>query len=137
MNKSNARRSIFANRTHLQIMLMVYCAGLLPMISMTCILSYFFKAYEYHKIKIVGPFALDYIGFILFVTPVMMILHLVLSHHIARAMVGPQERIVEEIYARVYGQQQGPIAIRNQDALGPLVAAVNALIARREQETSG
>lgn len=74
--------------------------------------------------------ALRYLGILY---PLLTAVVLGLAFHRTNQIVGPIERIVRELDARLSGEKNGPITLRSGDQLIPLADKINALLQERDQ----
>jgi len=66
-------------------------------------------------------------------TPVLLCVVIVWAYVQTNRIVGPVERMIQELDAHLEGTGTGSIALRKKDLLAPLVERINAIIARSER----
>jgi len=71
-------------------------------------------------------------GYVAVLFPVLVTALLYWAFHGTNKLVGPIERITQELDRRLEGQKSGPIVLRPGDHLIPLVDKINVLLQERE-----
>lgn len=137
MNKNNKRKRAFANNLHKEIFWLVFIAALVPAAIVTALLYYLIfnitaeqmvipEAIAYNLI----PAAKKVIAILLFSAPACIVAILFFAYKISHRIIGPFDRIVNELDKRAEGREKGPILIRKNDKFKPLVDKINKLLDR-------
>ncbi|MCX5701975.1 MAG: hypothetical protein NTW64_03225 [Candidatus Omnitrophica bacterium] len=132
----NMRKRIFANKFHKDIFLLLFMASLIPTLAVT--------AYLYHLILTVIAlkidervlqynlvFAVNKATLILIITaPVIILGMLLFTNGLTHSIVGPFDRLIDELDKHIEGKKEGGISIRRNDKFRPLVDKINKLLDR-------
>jgi len=138
MKKNNRRRNFFANKIHKDIFIIVSLASIIPA-TITTIAMYYLvfnitaaqigipEAIAYNLI----PAAQKVLIILLISTPICIGILLNIAYKISHKAVGPFDRIIRELDARIKGTQKGPITVRKGDKFQPLVNKINKLLTKQ------
>ena len=74
----------------------------------------------------------DIMGYVAVLFPVLIGALLFWAFHATNKLVGPIERMTQELDRRLEGEKRGPIVLRPGDHLIPLVDKINVLLEERE-----
>ncbi|MDP2922642.1 MAG: hypothetical protein Q8O30_02850 [Candidatus Omnitrophota bacterium] len=131
----NRRKTIFANELHRQTFLLVFLAALLPALVVTICLYYlifgvtsaqvaFPEAIAYNII----PAAKRVTALLLITAPLTISAILIFAYHITHRIMGPFDRIVDELDGHIKEKRSGHIKIRKSDRFHALVEKINHLL---------
>ena len=134
---NNKRRKIFANKLHRQVLLLIFFAILLPVI--ITILCLYYLIFNLTAMQFMIPEAIIHnvipvarkVTFILLISlPIVISTILIIAYKITHVIVGPFERITNELGKRVENMSSSPISLRKGDKFKPLVDNINKLLAK-------
>ena len=129
------RKKLFANKMHRDIFLLILLASLLPAIIVAICLYYLIFSVTASQFAI--PEAIAYniipaakkVTFILLVAaPISILVMLIFVYKITHKIIGPFDRIVQELDECMKGKREGRIVIRKADKFWPLVQRINKLL---------
>lgn len=131
----NRRKNFFANKLHRNIFLLVFLAALLPAIIVAVSLYFLIFGITANEFGI--PEAIAYniipaaqkVAFILlFAAPISILIVLIFAYKMTHAIVGPFDRIVNELDQCLEGKKQGYLTLRKKDKFWPLISRINKLM---------
>ena len=131
----NRRRRFFANPLHRDMFFIIFLASILPAFITGIGLFYLIFYITAEEIAIpkaiaynIIPAARKVTTVILIMTPLVVLGILTLAYQITHKMIGPFDRIVNELDQRIKKTKSGPIHIRKNDKFSPLVDKINQLL---------
>ncbi|MFC1594597.1 hypothetical protein ACFL38_04650 [Candidatus Omnitrophota bacterium] len=133
--KDNKRKQFFANKMHRELFLLASCAAIVP--TLLTAVSLFYLIFHLTAEQMIFPEAIAYniipvarrVAMIMYIAvPLTVTLILTVAHKVTHRIVGPFERVVRELEEHIQGTRTGPIVLRNNDKLKPLVDKINVLL---------
>ncbi|MFH1777092.1 MAG: hypothetical protein ABH952_06000 [Candidatus Omnitrophota bacterium] len=131
----NKRKKIFANKMHRNIFLLVLMAVSSPTIIVTIVLYYLIFNITASQFAIpesiaynIIPAARKVIIILLALAPVYISVMLIFVYRITHAIIGPFDRIINELGERLKNGGGQHITIRKNDKFWPLVSLINKLL---------
>jgi hypothetical protein len=133
----NRRKKLFANKMHRDIFMLILLASLFPAIIVTVCL--YFLIFNITASQFGIPEAIAYnilpaarkVTVILLCTaPPSIMLIIIFAFRITHDIIGPFDRIVQELDQRIEGKKQGGISVRKADKFWPLVSRINKLLGK-------
>lgn len=133
----NRRKKIFANKLHKQISWLLFWTALIPTVIVTFYLYYLIfgimatqfvipEIIAYHLI----PAAKKITIILLATAPIAIAIILFFAYKITHTLLGPFDRILEELDELSEGKKKGPIVVRKTDKFWPLAEKINRLISK-------
>ncbi len=133
----NKRIKIFANKFHRQAILLIFAAILFPVIIAVLCLYYLIFDIVATQIMIPEVIAQNIIPAAKKVTIILAILLplvistiLFVAHRITQVIIGPFDRVDNDLNSRIENSSNEPINIRTGDKFEPLVDKINRLLAK-------
>lgn len=134
----NRRKKFFANALHREIFTLIALASLLPAITVMILLYYLIFSVTANQIAIPEAIAYNIIPaaqkvtiILLSVAPALIITILIIAYKITHKIIGPFNRIIQELDEHLEGKKEGGITIRKPDKFSPLVERINKLLYSR------
>ncbi|MFC1508132.1 hypothetical protein ACFL60_00410 [Candidatus Omnitrophota bacterium] len=138
MNEKNRRKKFFANKLHMEIFLLVFSASVIPVTIVTIALYYLIFGITADQLAIpeiiaynIMPASARVITILLFATPASILILLFLAYKISHKIVGPFDRIVQNLDDCISGKRKGPITLRKGDKFQVLVEKINKLLDKK------
>lgn len=117
--------------------MLVFSAGILPATLIAFALYYLIFGITAGQIGIPEIIAYNIIPasrkvffILLYTAPLSILTILFFAYDIAHKIIGPYNRIIEELDERIKGKKEGPIKIRRKDKFWPLVDRINKLLGK-------
>lgn len=130
----NMRKRVFANKFHKHIFLLLFMASLLPTLAVTVylynlILGVIALKMDERTLQESLVFVVNKATLILVLTaPVIILGMLMFTNRLTHKIVGPFDRLLNELEERIEGKKEGRISIRRNDKFRPLVEKINKLL---------
>ena len=125
------------------LLILLFCAAVIPAVVVGVCLYYLIFHYLSWQIGI--PEAIAYnvipvaqkVSMVIFTAlPVLLIILWFVSLELSHRFAGPLDRLERELDARIKGQKEGPIRVRQGDELFSLVERINGLIGKGQGNVS-
>lgn len=140
MNKSDRRKTIFANKLHRETFLLVFLAALVPTLLATISLYYLIFGVTAMQLGIPEAIAYNIIPaaqkvtmILVTIAPIIILGILLFAFRLTHAIVGPFDRIVRELDEHIEGKKEGRLFIRKRDKFWPLVHKINKLLSKAKK----
>jgi len=133
---NNRRNKLFANELHRQTLLLIFLAILLPVI--ITIFCLYYLIFNITAMQFMIPEAIIHnvipaakrVTIILLISlPIIISIILFIAYKITHVIVGPFDRISEDLENRIKNRSNKPITLRKNDKFKPLVEKINKLLA--------
>lgn len=126
---------MFANVLHRQTFMLVFLAALLPSVIVTIALYYLIfgitsteAGFPEMIAYTILPAARRVTWILLITAPLTIFIILLFAHNITHRIIGPFDRIVDELDSRITDKKTGPISVRRTDKFKILVEKINKLL---------
>ncbi|MFH1782486.1 MAG: hypothetical protein ABH848_02595 [Candidatus Omnitrophota bacterium] len=134
MNK-NRRRKFFANKLHREIFSLVFLASIVPAGIITIAMYYLVFNVTSNQIMIpemiayhIIPAARKVTKFLIVSMPIATIIMLFVAYKVSHNIIGPFDRISDDLDKRLSEGKYEHIKIRNSDKFSPIVHKINRLL---------
>lgn len=135
------RRKIFANSLHKELVKLFALASIVPAI-IVALCFYYYLLTTVGSTESLSSDALtlsmvtvakQVLTLLIIAIPVCVLTILFFTRKITHTIIGPFDRIINEIDRNVEGERKGPIHLRKGDKFKPLVDRINILLEKTEK----